>query len=128
MHRRSEEGIERNERFPPQKATKALATGSETDPWVKPSIHTADVCGRHANRKGTTILPLHQRVAGVTNRAIVTPATLLLVQTHRKGIYASKAEAFRQADKIGCTEVHENNGRWMPCADERELHQQMRRQ
>ena len=49
-------------------------------------------------------------------------------QAHRKGIYASEAEAFRQADKIGCTEVHENNGRWMPCADERELHHQMRRQ
>ena len=47
---------------------------------------------------------------------------------HRKGIYASEAEALTQAEKIGCTEVHQNNGRWMPCADERELHQQMRRQ
>ena len=66
--------------------------------------------------------------SAVTIALIVTPATLLPVQAHRKGIYASEAEAFRQADKIGCTEVHENNGRWMPCADERELHQQMRRQ
>ena len=49
-------------------------------------------------------------------------------QAHRKGIYASEAEAFKQAEKIGCTEVHENNGHWMPCADEHELHQQMRRQ
>jgi hypothetical protein len=64
----------------------------------------------------------------VTIVLIVTPATPLPVQAHRKGIYASEAEAFRQANKIGCTEVHENNGRWMPCADERELHQQMRRQ
>ena len=24
--------------------------------------------------------------------------------------------------------VHENNGRWMPCTDERELHQQLRKQ
>ena len=47
---------------------------------------------------------------------------------HRKGIYASEAEALTQAGKIGCTDVHQNNGRWMPCADERELHQQMRRQ
>ena len=47
---------------------------------------------------------------------------------HRKGIYASEAEALMQAEKIGCTDVHQNNGRWMPCADERELHQQMRRQ
>jgi hypothetical protein len=47
---------------------------------------------------------------------------------HRKGIYASEAEALTQAEKIGCTDVHQNNGRWMPCANERELHQQMRRQ
>ena len=64
----------------------------------------------------------------VTIVLIETPATPLPAQAHRKGIYASEAEAFRQADKIGCTEVHENNGRWMPCADERQLHQQMRRQ
>ena len=64
----------------------------------------------------------------VTIVLIVTPATPLPAQAHRKGIYASEAEAFRQADKIGCTEVHENNGRWMPCANERQLHQQMRRQ
>ena len=66
--------------------------------------------------------------SAVTIVLIVTAATPLPVQAHRKGNYASEAEAFRQADKIGCTEVHENNGRWMPCADERELHQQMRRQ
>ena len=66
--------------------------------------------------------------SAVTIVLIENPATPLPVQAHRKGIYASEAEAFRQADKIGCTEVHENNGRWMPCADERELHQQMRRQ
>jgi hypothetical protein len=47
---------------------------------------------------------------------------------HRKGIYASEAEALTQAEKIGCTDIHQNNERWMPCADERELHQQMRRQ
>ena len=67
-------------------------------------------------------------ITAVTIVLIVTPAMPLPAQAHRKGIYASEAEAFRQADKIGCTEVHENNGRWMPCADERQLHQQMRRQ
>ena len=50
------------------------------------------------------------------------------VHAHRKGIYASEAEALKQAEKIGCTDVHQNKGRWMPCADERELHQQMRLQ
>jgi hypothetical protein len=52
----------------------------------------------------------------------------LPAQAHGKGIYASEAEALTQAEKIGCTEAHQNKGRWMPCANERELHQQMRRQ
>ena len=59
---------------------------------------------------------------------MVAPAMPSPAQAHGKGIYASEAEALTQAEKIGCTEVHQNNGRWMPCADERQLHQQMRRQ
>ena len=47
---------------------------------------------------------------------------------HGKGLYATEAEARQRAAEIGCSSVHENNGRWMPCADERELHQKLRRQ
>ena len=47
---------------------------------------------------------------------------------HGKGLYATEAEALQRAAEIGCNSVHENNGRWMPCIDERELHQQMRKQ
>ena len=47
---------------------------------------------------------------------------------HSKGLYATEAEARQRAEEIGCNTVHENNGRWMPCADERELHQQLRKQ
>ena len=47
---------------------------------------------------------------------------------HGKGIYDTEAEAQQRAAEIGCTTVHENNGRWMPCADEQELHRQLRRQ
>ena len=57
----------------------------------------------------------------------------LLVNTtpgmaHGKGLYASETEARQRAAAIGCSSVHENNERWMPCADERELHQQLRKQ
>ena len=48
--------------------------------------------------------------------------------THSKGLYATEVEARQRAAEIGCDSVHENNGRWMPCADERELHQQLRKQ
>ena len=47
---------------------------------------------------------------------------------HGKGLYATEAEAQQRATEIGCTTVHENNGRWMPCADEREIHRQLRKQ
>ena len=47
---------------------------------------------------------------------------------HSKGLYATEAEARQRAEEIGCNTIHENNGRWMPCADERELHQQLRKQ
>ena len=61
---------------------------------------------------------------------LINPYTAMSLpaQAHGKGIYASEAEALTQAEKIGCTEAHQNKGRWMPCANERELHQQMRRQ
>ncbi len=47
---------------------------------------------------------------------------------HGKGIYDTEAKALQRAAEIGCSSVHENNDRWMPCTDERELHQQLRKQ
>ena len=47
---------------------------------------------------------------------------------HGKGLYATEADARKRAAEIGCRSVHENNDRWMPCTDERELHQQLRKQ
>ena len=47
---------------------------------------------------------------------------------HGKGLYSTEAEAQARADDIGCMTVHQNNGKWMPCADERGLHQQLRKQ
>ncbi|AII43269.1 hypothetical protein KR100_07825 [Synechococcus sp. KORDI-100] len=47
---------------------------------------------------------------------------------HGKGIYDTKAEAEKRAREIGCEGVHENNGRWMPCLDEADLHKALRRQ
>ena len=49
-------------------------------------------------------------------------------QAHSRGMYDNETEAMIRAQQIGCTTVHQNNGRWMPCSDERELHQQLRKQ
>ena len=56
---------------------------------------------------------------------VVSP---LASHAHGKGNYQSKAEAEQRAVELGCETVHQNNGKWMPCADERELHRQLRKQ
>ena len=49
-------------------------------------------------------------------------------RAHSRGVYSTESEAQSRALQIGCTKVHQNNGKWMPCADERELHRQLRKQ
>ena len=59
----------------------------------------------------------------------VAPAVLPMgAQAHSTGIYKSEAEAKQRAEQIGCTSIHQNKDHWMPCANERELHQQLRKQ
>ena len=59
---------------------------------------------------------------------------LLLVMTaqpgygHGRGLFATQAEAEERAAELNCTGVHQNNGRWMPCRDEADLHGAMRRE
>ena len=49
-------------------------------------------------------------------------------RAHSRGVYNTEAEAQIRAQQIGCKMVHQSNGKWMPCADERELHRQLRKQ
>ena len=64
-------------------------------------------------------------VVGIAAASLLGPVSP--AAAHSKGIYATEAEAADRAEEIGCTSVHQNNGRWMPCGDERELHRQLRR-
>ena len=64
-------------------------------------------------------------ISAVEMSVLVMPDPAL---AHSKGLYATEAEARQRAEQIGCKAVHKNNDRWMPCADERELHQQLRQQ
>ena len=71
-----------------------------------------------------TIKPLSALSFGVLALLVNQPQGM----AHAKGVYATEAEARQRATEIGCSNVHENNSRWMPCTDERELHQQLRKQ
>ena len=62
----------------------------------------------------------------------VAIGSLLIVSnsglTHGRGLYATEVEAQRRSEQIGCATTHQIKDRWMPCSDERELHQQLRKQ
>ena len=60
--------------------------------------------------------------------AAVSVALPLSSEAHSTGIYKSEAEAKQRAAELGCDSVHQNNGRWMPCSDEAELHRMLRKQ
>ena len=60
--------------------------------------------------------------------AVVSLSLPLSAQAHSTGIYRSEAEAKQRATELGCDSVHQNNGRWMPCSDEAELHRMLRKQ
>jgi hypothetical protein len=47
---------------------------------------------------------------------------------HAKGLYKTKAEAERRAKELGCNGTHLNNGLWMPCSHEAQLHKELRQE
>ncbi|MEL0339698.1 MAG: DUF3721 domain-containing protein [Synechococcus sp.] len=65
---------------------------------------------------------------GLLLLAVASAALPLSSQAHSTGIYKSEAEAKQRAAELGCDSVHQNNGRWMPCSDEAELHRMLRKQ
>ena len=65
---------------------------------------------------------------GLLLLAAVLVALPLSSEAHSTGIYKSEAEAKQRAAELGCDSVHQNNGRWMPCSDEAELHRMLRKQ
>lgn len=50
--------------------------------------------------------------------------TLMTVsaQAHMRGMYATKAEAEQRAAELKCKGTHAMGSEWMPCANERALH------
>lgn len=47
---------------------------------------------------------------------------------HGKGMYTTQAAAEERAKELNCEGTHENNGKWMPCRDEADLHKALRKQ
>ena len=47
---------------------------------------------------------------------------------HAKGLYKNRAEAEQRARELGCQGTHQNNGLWMPCRHEAQLHRELRQE
>ena len=60
--------------------------------------------------------------------AVASAGLPMCAQAHSTGIYKSEAEAKQRATELGCDSVRQNNGRWMPCSDEAELHRMLRKE
>lgn len=48
-------------------------------------------------------------------------------QAHMRGMYATKAEAEKRAAELGCKGTFAMGSQWMPCANERQLHEALRK-
>lgn len=51
----------------------------------------------------------------------------LPAQAHMRGMYATKAEAEKRAAELKCNGTFAMGNMWMPCANERALHEALQR-
>ena len=46
---------------------------------------------------------------------------------HMRGTFLSEEEAEKRSLELGCEGIHKNQGKWMPCKNEKELHIYLRK-
>lgn len=80
----------------------------------------------HPSRSATTVrlqiassgFRLLMFIAALTTSPLLAPST----QAHMRGMYATKAEAEKRATELKCKGTFAMGTMWMPCANERALH------
>ena len=90
-----------------------------------------DIPGRE--RSSIYITTIFQHLATKLLSTLALVMILNTIQTnkvaaHSKGIYPTEAAAKERARQLKCEGTHENNGKWMPCKDEADLHRALRKQ
>lgn len=53
---------------------------------------------------------------------VIAPLLVAPAQAHMRGLYATKAEAEKRAAELKCKGTFAMGAMWMPCANERALH------
>lgn len=72
------------------------------------------------------------RLRGLGSAVILTPIALALFQVqpgraHMRGMYDTKAEAEKRAAELKCKGAFAMGSMWMPCANERALHEALQK-
>jgi len=50
----------------------------------------------------------------------------LYSNAHMKGTFSNEKEAEKKSLEIGCSGIHKNQDKWLPCENEKELHKYLR--
>ena len=48
-------------------------------------------------------------------------------QAHLKGKFSLEKDAEKKSLELGCTGIHKNQDKWLPCENEKELHKYLRK-
>ena len=46
---------------------------------------------------------------------------------HMRGTFSSEQEAENRSLELGCSGIHKNQSKWLPCENEKELHKYLRK-
>jgi hypothetical protein len=76
----------------------------------------------------STMTAIRSQIASAMGRVVMigalatTPLLVASAQAHMRGMYATKPEAEKRAAELKCKGTFAMGTMWMPCANERALH------
>ncbi len=79
-------------------------------------------------RKGCSLFSFRPGWRGLLLALVVlAPGMMTASLAHMRGMYATKAEAEKRAAELKCQGTFPMGKQWMPCANERKLHEALQK-
>jgi hypothetical protein len=81
----------------------------------------------------STMTAIRSQIASAMGHVVMigalatTPLLVASAQAHMRGMYATKAEAEKRAAELKCKGTFAMGTMWMPCANERALHDALKK-
>lgn len=93
----------------------------------KPFLPTLEAMSMDSRRLATQPPARRSWLMALAMAALI-PTLQAGAQAHMRGMYATKAEAEQRAAELKCKGVFAMGTMWMPCANERALHEALQKQ